>query len=189
MRKLTLCSLMALTAVGITLVNSYAQAIEDFKPSSLNQPGKEYPMVNSEGRVRAQISAPDANYVKLDIGGVKYDLIKDENGVWTGESAPQTALESGSVQDSVQTGESDSLPFEANVESQTTTAPEPQDTAVPATSSKTDPLVIVVDTHAILYQVFHAMPPMTSPGGLPVGAIHGMLRDLLEIRRTLLRLP
>ena len=89
MRKLTLCSLMALTAVGITLVNSYAQAIEDFKPSSLNQPGKEYPMVNSEGRVRAQISAPDANYVKLDIGGVKYDLIKDENGVWTGESAPQ----------------------------------------------------------------------------------------------------
>lgn len=89
MRKLTLCSLMALTAVGITLVNSYAQAIEDFKPSSLNQPGKEYPMVNSEGRVRAQISAPDANYVKLDIGGVKYDLIKDENGVWTGESTPQ----------------------------------------------------------------------------------------------------
>ncbi len=89
MRKLTLYSLMALAAVGITLVNSYAQAIEDFKPSSLNQPGKEYPMVNSEGRVRAQISAPDANYVKLDIGGVKYDLIKDENGVWTGESAPQ----------------------------------------------------------------------------------------------------
>ena len=89
MRKLTLCSLMVLAAVGITLVNSYAQAIEDFKPSSLNQPGKEYPMVNSEGRVRAQISAPDANYVKLDIGGVKYDLIKDENGVWTGESAPQ----------------------------------------------------------------------------------------------------
>lgn len=89
MRKLTLCSLMVLAVVGITLVNSYAQAIEDFKPSSLNQPGKEYPMVNSEGRVRAQISAPDANYVKLDIGGVKYDLIKDENGVWTGESAPQ----------------------------------------------------------------------------------------------------
>ena len=36
------------------------QVIEDFKPSSLNQPGKEYPQVNSEGRVRAQISAPEA---------------------------------------------------------------------------------------------------------------------------------
>jgi len=45
------------------------------------------------------------------------------------------------------------------------------------------PLVVVVDTHAILYQVFHALPPMTSPSGLPVGAIHGLLRDLLEIRQ------
>ena len=62
---------------------------DDFKPSPINQPGQEYPMVNSEGRVRAQILAPDANYVQLDIGGVKYDLVKDENGVWTGESAPQ----------------------------------------------------------------------------------------------------
>jgi len=62
---------------------------EDFKPSAVNQSGKEYPMVNSEGRVRAQVSAPDANYVQLDIGGVKHDMEKDENGVWTGTSAPQ----------------------------------------------------------------------------------------------------
>jgi enterochelin esterase-like enzyme len=62
---------------------------EDFKPSVVNQPGREYPQVNSEGRVRAQILAPDAKYVRLDIGGVKYDLVKDTNGVWTGESAPQ----------------------------------------------------------------------------------------------------
>jgi DNA polymerase-1 len=52
----------------------------------------------------------------------------------------------------------------------------------PALPNQTPPLVIAVDTHAILYQVFHAMPPLTSPSGLPVGAIHGMLRDLLEIR-------
>ena len=63
--------------------------IEDFQPSSANQPGKEYPQVNSEGRVRVQISAPEASKVQLDIGAVKYDLTKDENGVWTGESAPQ----------------------------------------------------------------------------------------------------
>lgn len=61
--------------------------IEDFEPSSVNQPGHEYPMVNSEGRVRTQIFAPDANYVKLDIGGVKYDLVKDAEGMWIGESA------------------------------------------------------------------------------------------------------
>lgn len=63
--------------------------IEDFEPSSVNQPGHEYPMVNSQGRVRTQILAPDANYVKLDIGGVKYDMVKDEEGMWIGESAPQ----------------------------------------------------------------------------------------------------
>ncbi|MEJ2545240.1 MAG: alpha/beta hydrolase-fold protein [Calditrichaceae bacterium] len=62
---------------------------EDFKPASTNQPGREYPQVNSEGRVRAQISAPDAEKVQLDISAVKYDLTKDENGVWTGDSNPQ----------------------------------------------------------------------------------------------------
>ncbi len=63
--------------------------IEDFKPSSVNQPDKQFPQVNSEGRVRVQISAPEANKVQLDIGAVKYDLVKDDKGVWTGESAPQ----------------------------------------------------------------------------------------------------
>lgn len=63
--------------------------LEDFKPSSVNQQGKQFPQVNSERRVRASISAPEALKVKLDIGGVKYDMVKDEKGVWTGESAPQ----------------------------------------------------------------------------------------------------
>lgn len=62
---------------------------EDFVPSAANQPGKQYPMVNSERVVRAQLNAPDAVTVKLDIGGVKYPMKRDENGVWTGESAPQ----------------------------------------------------------------------------------------------------
>ncbi len=66
-----------------------AQVVEDFKPASTNQEGQEYPMVNSQRMVRARISAPDAKSVKLDIGGVKYDLVKDAEGVWTGESAPQ----------------------------------------------------------------------------------------------------
>ena len=66
-----------------------AQVVEDFKPASTNQEGHQYPMVNSQRMVRAQISAPDANSVKLDIGGVKYDLVKNSEGVWTGESAPQ----------------------------------------------------------------------------------------------------
>jgi enterochelin esterase-like enzyme len=69
--------------------NEQPKIKEDFKPAANNQPGKEYPQVNSEGRVRASISAPGAHKVQLDISAVKYDLIKDTNGVWTGESAPQ----------------------------------------------------------------------------------------------------
>ncbi|WP_339737609.1 alpha/beta hydrolase-fold protein [uncultured Sunxiuqinia sp.] len=80
---------LMLHAIVICSINAHAQVIEDFKPSSVNQPGSEYPQVNSEGRVRTQILAPDANYVQLDIGGVKYDLVKDEDGLWSGESAPQ----------------------------------------------------------------------------------------------------
>jgi enterochelin esterase-like enzyme len=80
-------------ALSVLLANTnFAQNApvkEDFKPSEVNQQGKQFPQVNSEGRVRAQISAPNANKVQLDIGGVKYDLVKDEKGMWTGESAPQ----------------------------------------------------------------------------------------------------
>jgi len=64
-------------------------AVEDFKPASTNQPGREYPQVNSEGRVRASISAPEAKRVLLDISAVKYDLTKDSSGVWIGDSNPQ----------------------------------------------------------------------------------------------------
>lgn len=74
---------------GLCSAQSQTNVIEDFKPSSFNQPGKEYPQVNSESRVRAQISAPEAHKVQLDISAVKYDLVKDPKGVWTGESAPQ----------------------------------------------------------------------------------------------------
>ncbi len=63
--------------------------VEDFKPSSLNQPGKQYPQVNSERRVRARVSAPQATSVMLDIGAVKYPLTKGDDGLWIGESKPQ----------------------------------------------------------------------------------------------------
>ena len=62
---------------------------EDFKPASNNQGGHQYPMVNSQRMVRAQISAPNATSVGLDISGTIYSMTKDERGVWTGTSAPQ----------------------------------------------------------------------------------------------------
>ena len=74
---------------AVLCVSANAQVKEDFVPSPNNQPGKQYPMVNSERCVRVRVEAPDAQSVKLDIGGVKYDLAKGEDGAWIGVSAPQ----------------------------------------------------------------------------------------------------
>ena len=63
--------------------------VEDFKPATTNQGDKQYPMVNSQRMVRAQISAPKATFVGLDIDGKIYEMTKDDKGVWTGTSAPQ----------------------------------------------------------------------------------------------------
>ena len=63
--------------------------VEDFKPAVTNQEGKQFPMVNSQRMVRAQITAPKATFVGLDIAGKIYEMTKDENGVWTGTSEPQ----------------------------------------------------------------------------------------------------
>ena len=41
--------------------------------------------------------------------------------------------------------------------------------------------VVVVDSHSLIYQVFHAMAEMTSPDGRPVNALYGFTRDLLDI--------
>ena len=68
---------------------STTAVVEDFKTTPTTQQEQKFPQVNSEGRVRVSISAPQALKVQLDIAAVKYDLVKDEKGVWTGESAPQ----------------------------------------------------------------------------------------------------
>ena len=82
--------LAAAFTCGICLAQAPQTAVvEDFKTTPTTQQGKQYPQVNSEGRVRSSISAPEALKVQIDIGGKKYDLKKDEKGVWTGESAPQ----------------------------------------------------------------------------------------------------
>ena len=91
---LTLSSLTASAQFGAPRENPVVPSVvtdvaEDFKPATTNQGGKQYPMVNSQRMVRAQISAPKATFVGLDIAGKIYEMKKDENGVWTGTSEPQ----------------------------------------------------------------------------------------------------
>jgi enterochelin esterase family protein len=86
--KLTLLALACLLAGQLCPAQNNEPA-NDWKPAFSNQRGKEYPQVNSEGRVRARVVAPQAQSVALDLGGVKYPLTKGEDGAWVGVSQPQ----------------------------------------------------------------------------------------------------
>ena len=63
---------------------------EDFVPSELNQPGQQYPQVNSQGYARFRIEAPDAQSVSVSLGlggqgGTQ--LKKTYDGSWVGTTA------------------------------------------------------------------------------------------------------
>lgn len=88
--KLSLLTLACLLSGQLCTAQTNEPAIEDFKPSSLNQPGKQYPQVNSERRVRARIVAPQATNVALQfLGGATYPLTKGDDGAWVGVTRPQ----------------------------------------------------------------------------------------------------
>jgi enterochelin esterase family protein len=81
---------LALLAALPAIAQTNEPAVEDFQPSSLNQPGKQYPQVNSERRVRARVVAPQAQSVMLEfLGGTKYPLTKGDDGAWVGVTRPQ----------------------------------------------------------------------------------------------------
>lgn len=65
--------------------------IEDFKPSTKNQPQQQYPMVNSQGYARFKVTAPEAKsvVVSLGLGGTRggTPLTKAEDGSWMGTTA------------------------------------------------------------------------------------------------------
>ena len=68
-------------------VSDTAVVKEDFRPSVLNQPGQQYPMVNSQGYARFRVVAPDAKsvIVSLGLGGRGGTVLrKDKEGVWVG---------------------------------------------------------------------------------------------------------
>jgi enterochelin esterase-like enzyme len=64
--------------------------LEDFKPSTFNQPFQNYPQVNSQGYVRFRIYAPSADSVRVSLGlggqgGTK--LTKADSGYFIGTTA------------------------------------------------------------------------------------------------------
>ena len=50
---------------------------------------------------------------------------------------------------------------------------------LPPVESLAGKTVYVIDSHSLIYQVFHAMGDMTGPAGQPVGATFGFARDIV----------
>lgn len=44
--------------------------------------------------------------------------------------------------------------------------------------------VFLIDTFSLMFQVFHAIPPMTSPAGMPTNAVFGFSRDLITLLKV-----
>jgi len=75
---------------GIGYTQAQTAPLEDFKPSSFNQPFQQYPQVNSQGYARFRIYAPNADSVRVSLGlggqgGTK--LVKADSGYWIGTTA------------------------------------------------------------------------------------------------------
>lgn len=88
-RIVSLLSVIFLVA-AVGVAQNTSEIIEDFIPSTLNQPGQEYPMVNSQGYARFRIQAPDAQSIRvsLGLGGSGGTLLqKGEDGFWIGTTA------------------------------------------------------------------------------------------------------
>ena len=88
MKRVLTTALAAVFLAGPVMAQTAAPAVtEDFKPSSVNQPGQAYPQVNSQGYVRFRVTAPDAQAVKVSLGlGGRggTSLTKGADGAWTG---------------------------------------------------------------------------------------------------------
>jgi enterochelin esterase-like enzyme len=83
-----LVSLLALSVSYCLAQTEQPVIIEDFKPSTLNQPGQQYPQVNSQGYVRFRIVAPLAQSVSASLGGRGgTPLTKAADSTWIGITA------------------------------------------------------------------------------------------------------
>src|SRR5881227_2484250 len=85
--KLKHVILFSVVTLGGQACLAQSNVVEDFRPSTLNQRGQEYPKVNSQGYARFRIVAPYADSVKVSLGlggrgGTR--LTKTGDSVWMG---------------------------------------------------------------------------------------------------------
>jgi enterochelin esterase-like enzyme len=80
------CMILLLSAIP-TWAQTTQPAVEDFKPSALNQGGRQYPQIYSEGRARFRIMAPQAQSVKSSFSG-ENTVAKGSDGAWLVTTRP-----------------------------------------------------------------------------------------------------
>ncbi|MBP3776527.1 MAG: acetyl xylan esterase [Prevotella sp.] len=61
---------------------------EDAVTAETTVPGNEFPKVDKERRAYFRVNAPQANSVIVDICGKKYDMRRDEKGIWCAVTDP-----------------------------------------------------------------------------------------------------
>ncbi len=84
MKHVKLTALLLLLGITSSQADNPAEGIT----ASTNVPEAAYPCVASDSRATFKIHAPEAKDVKVDICSKKYDMTKDENGVWSVTTDP-----------------------------------------------------------------------------------------------------
>ena len=84
--KLSLLAFASILSGQLCLAQTNEPA-NDWKPAPSNQEGKQYPQVNSEGRVKFHIVAPKAQSVGVSFKDSS-PFTKGEDGTWTGYTRP-----------------------------------------------------------------------------------------------------
>lgn len=90
-KKYSFCFWMILAVAGMFgCTNAQKQPAATPQPvsASTNTRGIEYPKINADLSVIFQVNAPEAQTVQVDLGK-KYDMTKNEKGIWTVTTEPQ----------------------------------------------------------------------------------------------------
>jgi enterochelin esterase-like enzyme len=85
-RKFAVFIFSVLISASLCLADDKGPA-DDWKPATSNQSGKEWPKVNSEGRVKFRIVAPEAKSVGCTFRESS-EFAKGEDGAWYGHTRP-----------------------------------------------------------------------------------------------------
>ena len=85
---------ITLLAMGICTINAVKAYGQESFPEASYSPvtniyANSYPRVLADGTVMYRVNAPEAQKVQIDLCGTKYDMNKDEKGVWTVTTKPQ----------------------------------------------------------------------------------------------------